>query len=64
MSAYAHSLQALQAVQQRAEVAGRNAQQWEESAGRLRAECAQLEASMREQREITEREVSTQRQGV
>lgn len=53
-------LQALQAVQQRADAAGASAQQWEESAARLRGECAQVEASMREQRESTEREASHQ----
>ena len=51
-------LQVLRAVQQQSEEAGRSAQHWDEAAARLRAECAQLEALMREQRESTQQEAS------
>lgn len=49
-------LQALWAVQQQSQEAGRSAQHWDEAAARLRAECTQLEALMREQRESTQQE--------
>jgi hypothetical protein len=52
-------VQALRAVQQQSEEAGRSAQHWDGAAARLRTECAQLEALMREQRESTQQEART-----
>ena len=50
-------MQGLEEVQQRAEEANQAASRWSADAAALRSECSALQASIREQREVAEREV-------
>lgn len=51
-------MQALEAIKERAEAAGQQAERWGDQASCLRAECSLLEASLRDQRLDAEREVT------
>ena len=50
-------MQGLEEVQQRAEEANQAASRWSGDAAALRSECSALQASIREQRKVAEREV-------
>lgn len=50
-------VQGLEAVQARAEAAGKAAERWGDQSSRLRAECSLLEASLSDQRLQAECEV-------